>query len=292
MLAVLLLAVEPVWRTVSLGQINLLLMALVVLDVLVVCALPGSWRKYGGVLVGIAAAIKLTPLIFALHLLVTGKFKDAGRAFGTFAALEVLMFAVAPSDAIRFWGSAVSDPGRTGPTYQAGNQSLLGLINRLSGLATWSLPLAIAIGAVLGIPAALLARRLHQQGKVLPALLVTAFYGLLVSPISWSHHWVWAVPLVVYLLSRLPDRLPEGSARVARLAGLTAVLLVFCSGVLIIVVPNGAGIELYWNAWDFLVGSAYLLVPFIAAAILTVRWGRRRARRHRMARTRISETVA
>src|SRR4051812_9883124 len=54
-LTVLLLALEPVWRTLFLGQINLVLMAMVVLDVLV---LKGS--RYSGVLIGVAAAVKLT----------------------------------------------------------------------------------------------------------------------------------------------------------------------------------------------------------------------------------------
>jgi alpha-1,2-mannosyltransferase len=281
-LAVLLLALEPVWRTVSLGQINLILMAMVVLDVLVVCTDSGGrWRKFGGVLTGIAAAVKLTPLIFVPHLFITGKKADGFRALGTFVVLQLLMLAAAPHDALMFWGKAVSDPGRTGPVYIAGNQSLNGLIARLSSLAPWTLQLAIAIGLLLAIPVFLLVRRFHRQRRPLPALLVTAFYGLLVSPVSWSHHWVWVVPLVVFMLSRLPDHLPDGTGRIVRFAGLIGVIAVFCSCVLIVIVPTGAGIEMYWNGWDFLLGSAYLLVPVVAGLWFGVRWLRRRIARRR-----------
>ena len=59
-------AVEPVWHTVSFGQINLTLAALVAIDV---CRWRGS--RYGGMLAGVASAIKLTPLIFVLYLAVS-----------------------------------------------------------------------------------------------------------------------------------------------------------------------------------------------------------------------------
>ena len=292
LLAVLLLALEPVWRTVSLGQINLILMAMVVLDVLVVCTESGGrWRRYGGVLTGVAAAVKLTPLIFVPHLFITGKKADGFRALGTFFVLQLLMFTVAPHDALLFWGKAVSDPGRTGPVYIAGNQSLNGLIARLSSLAPWTLQVAIAVGLLLAIPAFWLVRRFHRQRRPLPALLVTAFYGLLVSPVSWSHHWVWVVPLIVFLLSRLPDRMPAGTKRVVRLAGLLGVVAVFCSCVLILIVPTGAGIELYWNGWDFLLGSAYLLVPLVAGLVIGVRLLRRRLARRRAEQSTVESAV-
>jgi alpha-1,2-mannosyltransferase len=284
-LAVLLLGIEPVWRTLFLGQINLILMALVVVDVLVLGAAtrPGV-RRLGGVLIGIAAAVKLTPLIFVPHLVLTGRWADAARAFGTFLALQGLMFLLIPHDFARFWGHAVTDPERVGqvatgvgigPIYWAGNQSLNGLVLRLSDLAPWSLAVALGIGALLAVPVALLVRRFHLRGDAVAALLVTAFYGLLLSPVSWSHHWVWVVPLIVYLLSRLPDPLPEGAARVRALAGIGAVAAVFASGILLIM-RNGRGLELHWTPLEFVIGSAYLLVPVVAAGFVLVRMGKLR----------------
>lgn len=269
-LSLVLLGIEPVWRTLFLGQINLVLMTMIVVDVLVL-----RGRRGGGVLIGVAAAVKLTPLIFVPHLLLTGRRADAVRATVTFVVLQGLLLVLIPHDFRQFWAHAVTDPGRTGPIYWAGNQSLNGLVLRLTDLAPWSLRVALAIGAVLAVPCAVLVRRLHKQDKPVPAMLVTAFLGLLVSPVSWSHHWVWAVPLIVFLLSRLPEPLPEGRARVAALAGIGAVGLVFVSCVLLIM-RNGKGLELDWAPWEFVIGSAYLWVPVVAAGIVLTRVGRLR----------------
>ena len=267
-LSVLALGIEPVWRTLFLGQINLILMTLIVVDVLVL-----RDRRWGGVLIGIAAAVKLTPLIFVPHLLLTGRRADAVRASVTFLVLQGLLLLIIPHDVVRFWAHAVSDPARTGPVYWAGNQSLNGLVLRITDLAPWSLRAAIGIGAVLAVPVFIVVRRLHLRGATVPAMLVTAFFGLLVSPVSWSHHWVWVVPLIVYLLSRLPEPLPRGRARVAALAGVGAVVLVFASCVLLIM-RNGKALELDWTPAEFVIGSAYLLVPVVAAVFVLIRLGK------------------
>jgi alpha-1,2-mannosyltransferase len=252
LLPVLLLGFEPVWRTILLGQINLVLMAFVVLDVLV---LKGS--RWSGMLVGVAAAVKLTPLIFVPYLLLTGRRADALRAMATFAGLQVLLLLVIPHDVARYWSVAVTDPERTGPIHWAVNQSLNGLVLRLTGRAPWSLAVALAIGALLAIPVALAVRRLHRRGQEVPALLMTAFFGLLVSPVSWSHHWVWVAPLVGYLLARLPEPMPPGLARVRALAGLGALVAVFASGILLII-GNGPGVGFGAAPVAFLLGSGYL----------------------------------
>ncbi|HYQ65555.1 glycosyltransferase 87 family protein [Actinophytocola sp.] len=274
---VLALGLEPVWRTLLLGQINIILMALVVVDVL----LLKRSRYLGGVLVGVAAVVKLTPLIFVPHLWLTGRRKDAVTAVATFGLLQLLIFAIIPHDFTRFWSVAVTNPERTGPTFWAGNQSLDGLMLRLTDLAPWALGAAIAIGAVLAVPAVLLVRRYHRAGQPLTALLVTAFFGILLSPVSWSHHYVWVVPLVVLLLSRLPDRLPDGWDRVRALSGIGAVVLVFASCVLLIMRtsdpnrPAGEKPELEWTPPEVLLGSAYLLVPLVAGVIVLTRLRRR-----------------
>lgn len=279
-LTVLALAIEPVWRTLFLGQINLILMALVVTDVLVLGTVTGRARHLGGVLVGVAAAVKLTPLIFVPHLWLIGRRADAVRALATFAALQALIFAIIPHDFVRFWTVAVTDPARTGPTFWAGNQSLNGLVLRLTELAPWALAAAVGIGALLAVPAVFLARRFHQRGQPLPALLVTAFFGLLLSPVSWSHHYVWVIPLIVLLLSRLPEPLPTGTARVRALAGLGAIVAVFASCVLLIMRtsdpsrPPGVKPELEWTPPEIVLGSAYLLVPLVAGVMALTRFRR------------------
>ncbi|HVV13197.1 glycosyltransferase 87 family protein [Amycolatopsis sp.] len=271
--SVLMLGLEPVWRTIFLGQINLILMAMVVVDVLVFTA---RGARGGGILIGIAAAVKLTPLVFVAHLLFTGKRKDALRALVTFLGMQLLMLLLIPDDTIRYWTKTISDTGRIGPVHWAGNQSLNGLMNRITDLAPWASKAAIGISALLAIPAIWLMLRFHRRGQALAALLVTAFFGLLASPISWSHHWVWAVPLVVLLISRLPQTTPATAWR--RWLGTGAVIAVFISCVLL-VLPNGRNIELHWKFWQGVLGNAYILMPLVLAAVLVARWFLLRRRR-------------
>jgi alpha-1,2-mannosyltransferase len=278
---VLALFLEPVWRTLFLGQINLILMALVVVDALVLRTVTGRARHLGGVLIGVAAAVKLTPLIFVPYLWLTGRRTDAVRAVATFGLLQLLIFVIIPHDFRRFWSVAVTNPERTGPTFWAGNQSLDGLVLRLSDLAPWALGVAIAVGMLLAVPAVYLVRRYHLACQPLTALLVTAFFGVLLSPVSWSHHYVWVVPLIVLLLSRLPDRLPTGWARVRALSGIGMVVLVFASCVLLIMRtsdpsrPPGVKPELEWTPPEVVLGNAYLLVPLVAGVLVLVRMRRR-----------------
>jgi alpha-1,2-mannosyltransferase len=260
------LGLEPVWRTIFLGQINLILMAMIVLDVLVITQRNS---RFGGVLVGVASAVKLLPVIFVAHLLFTGRWKDALRALGTFVALQGLMFLIIPRDAARYWTYTLPDTGRIGPIHWAGNQSLNGMMNRLTDLAPWASKAALGISALLAGPAVWLMLKFHRKGQNLAALLVTAFFMLLASPVSWSHHWVWAVPLIVLLVSRLPATAPATAWK--RWLGAAAVLGVFVSCVLLIL-PNGRNIELHWKIWQTILGNAYILMPLVLAVVLMVRW--------------------
>ncbi|HEX8868317.1 MAG TPA: glycosyltransferase 87 family protein [Lentzea sp.] len=193
LLFLLVFSLEPVWRTIGLGQINVLLMAMVVFDLL------RNDSRWSGVLIGVAAAVKLTPLIFVLHLLVTGRSREAVRALVTFLGLQVLGFLLLPGDSLRFWGSAIfTGNNATGNGYFT-NQSFSGAVQRLTGGAP---VLVVVLSVVCVAVAAVLARRAYLCGEPVVAMLVTAGCGVLVSPISWSHHWVWVVPLVALLVSR------------------------------------------------------------------------------------------
>lgn len=259
--AVLLL--EPVWRTVSLGQINLILLVLIMVDVLVL-TMRGS--RAGGVLVGVAAAVKLTPLIFVPHLLFTGRWRDALRAVVTFVVLQTAMLAVIPHDVVQFWTSAVSDPTRIGTVNWSDNQSLNAVVLRLTDSAPWSMTVVLGIGLVLAAPAVWLMLRYHRRGDELRAMLVTAGYGLLLSPVSWTHHWVWVIPLLVTLLATAP--------RVA-----AAVVAVFASYVLLLL-PGGRNPEQGWSIVDHLLSNTYLYVAFaLGGYAFVAEWRRRQAER-------------
>jgi alpha-1,2-mannosyltransferase len=184
------LVTEPVFRTLYLGQVNLLLMAAIIWDL----RQPDS-RRLKGLGVGAAAGIKLVPLIFILYLLLTRRLRAAAVAAATFAATVILGFIIVPGDSGDWWlhGLFFAD-GRTGFVGWGGNQSLRGILTRLAGSisgAGTSWVIAVVLVAVVGLASAVL---LDRAGHAMLAILATALTGLLDSPISWDHHWVWVVP--------------------------------------------------------------------------------------------------
>ena len=199
LLTVAMLCLVPVWRTIGLGQVNILLMAMAAVDVLAVTTRRSRW---GGLLVGIAAAVKLVPLVFIPHLFLTGKRAAAARALAVFAGLQGLTLAIAPQDSA-YWTSYLFKTGRIGPAQQPYNQSLNGLMTRVTGAAPEATHAAWVIGAVLAVPALILVLRYHRRGQDVSALCVTACFGLLLAPVSWLPCWAWIAPVVVALSSWL-----------------------------------------------------------------------------------------
>jgi alpha-1,2-mannosyltransferase len=182
------LALEPVRSNFDYGQINLILMVMIVADLTWV---RSPWR---GVLVGIASAIKLTPLVFIAYFLVA---KDRGsflRSVGTFIGIGAVSWAVLPSDSDRFWLHQATNAGRTGVLGVVSNQSWNGMVHRAPfdggpvGTVVWLMLSLMTLG--LGIT---LTRRLVQQARTADAVMALALTELLVSPVSWSHHWSWLV---------------------------------------------------------------------------------------------------
>src|SRR5215471_1800482 len=208
------LLLEPIRSTLTYGQINVLLMALVTFDCL---TRAPRWPR--GILIGIAAALKLTPGVFLLFFLLRRDLRSAARAGLSFAACTGAGFALAPHDSVRYWTHIAYRPARAGGVAYASNQSILGALARL-GLShpaqAWlwlTLCLLVAALAITGMRGAL------NTGQVTRALLLNAAAGLLISPISWSHHWVWAAPaLLTYLATTTVDwRRPSGFAILALL---------------------------------------------------------------------------
>jgi hypothetical protein len=143
----------------------------------------------------VAAAIKLTPLVFIPYLFLAKKYRAAWVVTGTFVATIVLGFAVLPHDSSDFWlhGLFISD-GRTGFVGATENQSLRALTTRLFGsIHDGSVPwlLLALVATVVGLWAAAI---LNRAGHAMLGLLTAALVGLLDSPITWDHHWVWVVP--------------------------------------------------------------------------------------------------
>lgn len=183
---------QPVWDTLFLGQVNLFLLLLVVSDLYRV-----RQGRHAGLGIGLAAAIKLTPLIFIGVLLLAGRVRSALIAMATFGAAALVGYLLAPQASRMYWSSYLFDTTRIGAATYISNQSPYGALARLLGgaaeVGAWYLLVPLLI-AVIGIATAVTYAR---RDDWLAAFAVTGVAGLLISPISWSHHWVWALPAIV-----------------------------------------------------------------------------------------------
>jgi alpha-1,2-mannosyltransferase len=207
-LAVAGIAVHPVWETLNFGQVNLILAALVFVDTLT--RWPGRWR---GVLVGIATGIKLVPGVFILYFLVTGQRRAALAAALTTLGTIVVGFAVQPRPAWDFWTDHALNPERTGGIAYVTNQSFLGVSARLLRDPHPPRALTVVLGGLVLVAALALARRLYRTEQVLLSICVVAVASLLASPVSWSHHWVWAIPVLGTLVVWAARTEPAGRWR-------------------------------------------------------------------------------
>ena len=183
------LFLEPVWSALNFGQVDLLVMTAVTLDVLV---MPARFR---GILTGLVAALKRTPLVFLVLFVVRRDWSAVRRLLGTFAVLTVLAFLVLPHESTFYWLHAVRDPRRIGPPHYVGNLSVYGALLRIMGNTPWAHLLWVLACAVVLAATVLVVRRSVALGHRVAPLALVAMAGLLCSPISWDHHWVWIVVL-------------------------------------------------------------------------------------------------
>jgi Glycosyltransferase family 87 len=217
------LLTEPVQENLSVGQINILLMLLVCVDLL----LPKR-HWWNGIPIGVAAGIKLIPLIFIPYLVLTGKIRQAVTATATFVATIAIGYAVLPHDSGKYWRDGLFiNADRITFLGTRGNQSLRGILTRFAGsVAAADHPWLIGAALVL-ILGLLSAAALYHAGHPVAGMLACALVGLLASPLSWDHHWVW-VAVGLALLAHLAVQ-ARGTARAGWWAAFAALLFVFGS---------------------------------------------------------------
>lgn len=254
---------EPERTDLKYGQVNAFLTLLVLADL----ALPSRLRGAG---IGIAAGLKLTPAIFAVYLLATRRYRAAATAAAVFAGTVAVSFVLVPGDAAQYWNMGFLNPAHVGRIQNVANQSLLGALARvlhtLSVGSVW-LPVAAAVGVV-GLA---LAARAGRAGDEAQGFALCAVTGLLVSPISWTHHWVLAVPALLVAGLAAARRLRVPGTRLSGLAGLLAVAVIAVVGWagLIWRVPLGGGhyAELGLTSWQLVAADSYVLVGLGALAV-------------------------
>ncbi len=260
---------EPVRATMGYGQVNVVLMALVVAD----CLLPRTpWPR--GALVGLVAAVKLTPAVFVLYFLVRRDYRAAATAAVSGVLVTALGFALAPGDSVQYWLRSIRETNRIGAFTYTSNQNLTGVIARFGITGTTATVLWLAASLlVLGVGLVAM-HRAHTAALPVLVLALNSLVGLLVSPISWSHHWVWSVPALLALGWAV---LTVRSRAAAVLLGVGAVVFALAPQWRL---PNDntSGIEVTWAVWQKVVGNSYVwwsLALLVVAALVGHRWAPR-----------------
>ncbi|WP_158228465.1 glycosyltransferase 87 family protein [Pseudonocardia sp. MH-G8] len=253
LIAVLATALDPVRTTLYLGQINIVLLALVVGDLL---GRPGSrWRGVG---VGLAAAVKLTPLVFVGYLLVTRRWRAAATAVATFVAAGALGFLAAPADSVAFWFEGTfASADRISDVAGPSNHSLNGMLGRLGieGPLPW-----LAGAAVLGAVTVVLAVRAHRGGREVLAVTLCGLASAALAPFAWSHHYVWVVPLAVLLGARAVAGERWAAVGLGGVLVVTAAVVTRLPGPAVGPIP-ATGLISFWP-------DAYLLLSVVPAVAL------------------------
>ncbi len=260
--------IEPVQLTFSFGQVNIVLAAFVLAD-LTGSVRVGSRSLPRGVLVGIAAAVKLVPLVFVPYLFVTRQSRAAWVALGTFVACSALSAAVNPRVSWAYWTKYATDAQRVGGVFYISNQSLRAVMDRLDHRVVSTGLVTLASAAVLVAGVALAGWAFRASSNIL-GVLVCATTGMLVSPISWAHHLVWAVPVLIWLVWA------EDRPAFGRLWAVAGAALFWWAPIW--TVPSGSNRELSEHGWQLVRGNSFFLAMAVfMVGITTMLAVRRRA---------------
>jgi alpha-1,2-mannosyltransferase len=183
---------EPIKANFAFGQINVVLMTLVIAD-----CVPRRTPWPRGLLLGLGMALKLTPAVFLLYFLLNRDRRAMLTSLASFLAATLAGFVLAWHDSWKYWTDTIHDTDRIGAASLNTNQNVAGALARV-GLSEHArfLPWVAACLLVLALTV-WAARRVLRAGEPTLAVICIALFGLVVSPVSWSHHWVWMLPTVV-----------------------------------------------------------------------------------------------
>ncbi len=258
------LLLNPVLVTVGFGQVNLIVTLLVMWDLLSERRI-GPWKAPLGVAIGLAAAVKLTPILFVPYLILTRRTRGALNCAATFVVCELVAFLLSPTSSIAFWTRDLFKPDRAGSLSFVGNQNLTAVIERFNHgvLPEISLVPVLIVAAAAGLWLAALA---HRRSSPMLGVLICAATGLLVSPISWVHHMVWVVPAILWLA------VAEDKPRWGVPLAIGTAVLFWSAPIWWVPYKNTSDLRL--NAWQLLAGNSFFLAMLIfvlGATILVVR---------------------
>ncbi|MGW0162361.1 glycosyltransferase 87 family protein [Mycobacterium sp. NPDC003323] len=252
---------EPLRANLEFGQINVVLMTLVIAD-----CVPRRTPWPRGLLLGIAIAVKLTPAVFLLYFLLRRDVRTVLVTTASAVGATLLGFALAWRDSWVYWFQTLRDTDRIGSATLNTNQNISGMLARL-GVgedARFGLWVALCF-AVLGLTVWAAHRLLRADpggDQAVLALICVAMFGLAVSPVSWSHHWVWVLPTV---LATTVVAFRNRNPAVAALAVLGTALTVWTP--ITLMPPHN---ETSVSLWLRLAGGSYLWWALLVIGVLGV----------------------
>lgn len=246
---------DPVVQTLDFGQINVILMLLVVIDV---CLGKGRWWR--GTFTGMAIAIKLTPAVFLGFFLVRRDWRALGVTLASFLLWTGIGFLARWNDSLQYWSETLTDTSRIGAAGYTSNQSLNGFLHRIFGddvsRLWWVLGCTVVGLFVLAL--------VHRLGRAeVAGMTALGLYALFASPVSWSHHWVWMVPMVL-VVADLARRRRGGIAPWLWLA--VAALTLYDGPQWREPYEGDAGY--HWPWWQHILGNSWLWLLLAGYALL------------------------
>jgi alpha-1,2-mannosyltransferase len=272
----LVFATESTRETLSFGQINMLLVVLIMTDLLFAVSRNSRWAGVG---IGLATAIKLYPGIFIVYLLAARRWRAAIVAAATAAGATLLASAFAFDDSWRFWTRELWATERVGRLDYTGNQSLLGLLSRFTTPAEAQRLLWIILALVIAGYGLWRAARAARAGDEVAGMALTGLVGILISPITWTHHAYWFIPALVVLADALlsraghpaPDRRQRRWFRSRFALAIVGVLVVI--GGVVSFHDWGVGYDRTDNPVEFLLRNLYVLLALLLLVLLPVGGG-------------------
>jgi alpha-1,2-mannosyltransferase len=193
----LVVALEPIRETLGFGQVNLVLAGLVGIDLV---QLARGRRRGVGIGIGLAAAIKLTPAVFILFLFAAKRWRAGFTATATAVVATLLVAAADWPTSWKFWTETLWQTRRVGRPDSVPNQSLQGLLARLEDTGQPSRLIWFAAAVLLLVLGLYRAVKAGAAGDQLGAGVLTGLLSCALSPVSWTHHFVWVLPAVAILL--------------------------------------------------------------------------------------------
>jgi len=241
------LSTIPVVRTLELGQVNEFIALPVAIDVVLV----SRRNRWAGIGIGVAAALKLTPLVFIPVLLFNRPLRRSGwTAVATALGVTALTAAVRWGDSVRYWTKEVVATGRVGGLDSRMSTALRRFTTWLPGsvgTAVW----LVAVGALV-VLVMVASRRLVAEDRVPDLMVLTGVLACVIFPITWPHHLFFAIPALLVVGCRFRTR-----------SGLAMALV----GLVVLVDPFERGAGPWFTAFQ----GAYLLGFVIAVCVQALR---------------------